>query len=152
MRHPSLIPLSRDHHRGLALALKCRKQALGQMKPMGAEGLRERAEELRHFVSNHLEQHFQAEEEILFPLIRSCVSQSHPLIEDLLEGHEEIRKGALRLEGKTDLAKILFDLGDLLERHIRKEERELFPLFEACVTPAKAERVNRDIERILKNR
>ncbi len=152
MRHPSLIPLSRDHHRGLALALRCRKQALGQMKPTGAEGLRERAEELRHFVSNHLEQHFQAEEEILFPLIRSCVPESHSLVEDLLEEHEEIRKGAVRLEGKTDLAKILFDLGDLLERHIRKEERELFPLFETFVTPAEAERVNRDIERILKNR
>ena len=152
MRHPSLIPLSRDHHRGLALALRCRKQALGQMKPMGARGLRERAEEVRNFVSKNLACHFQAEEEILFPLIRSCVPQSHSLVEDLLAGHEEIRKGALRLEGNTDLSKILFDLGDLLERHIRKEERELFPLFEACVTPAEAERVNRDMERILKNR
>jgi hemerythrin-like domain-containing protein len=25
---------------------------------------------------------------------------------------------------------MIFDLGDLLERHIRREERELFPLFE----------------------
>jgi len=25
---------------------------------------------------------------------------------------------------------VIFDLGDLLERHIRREERELFPLFE----------------------
>jgi hypothetical protein len=25
---------------------------------------------------------------------------------------------------------VIFDLGDLLERHIRREERELFPIFE----------------------
>ena len=46
MRHPSLLLLSHDHHHGLALALRCRKQGLGQIKPMGAEGLRERAKEV----------------------------------------------------------------------------------------------------------
>ena len=76
MRHPSLIPLAHDHHHGLALALRCRKQALGQMKPVGIEGLRERAKEFRNFVSENLERHFQAEEEILFPFIRSCIPQS----------------------------------------------------------------------------
>ena len=44
-----------------------------------------------------------------------------------------------QLEAGTGLAKLIFDLGDLLERHIRKEERELFPLFEAHVDEAQAE-------------
>lgn len=149
MRHPSLIPLSHDHHHGLALALRCRKQALGQIKPMGVQGLRERAEEFRDFFSQNLERHFQAEEEILFPLIRSSVPQSHALVEDLLEEHAQIRKGAGSLEGDSGLSKILFDLGDLLERHIRCEERELFPLFENHVAVAEAERVKEEIEKIL---
>lgn len=38
MRHPSLVRLSHDHHHGLALALRCRKQALGQIRPMGVRG------------------------------------------------------------------------------------------------------------------
>ncbi|MFQ5903165.1 MAG: hemerythrin domain-containing protein [Candidatus Binatia bacterium] len=149
MRHPSLIPLAHDHHHGLALALRCRKQALGQMKPVGVQGLRERAEEFRNFVSKNLDRHFQAEEEILFPLIRSCIPKGRSLVEDLLGEHEQIRNWARRLEGNTDLAKILFDLGDLLERHIRREERELFPLFESHVTAAEAEGLQREIKRIL---
>ena len=39
-------------------------------------------------------------------------------------------RGTTSSDPVTGLAKLIFDLGDLLERHIRKEERELFPLFE----------------------
>lgn len=152
MRHPTLIPLSHDHHHGLALALRCRKQALGQTKPTGAQGLKERAKELKDFFCKNLEPHFQAEEEILFPLIRSCSSQSQLLIDDLIKEHEQIRKGVGRLEGEASLSKILFDLGDLLERHIRREERELFPLFENHVAPADAERIKEEIGKILSGR
>ncbi len=50
---------------------------------------------------------------------------------------------------KSELPKALFDLGDILERHIRREERELFPLFEHYVPPAEAEQAKGEIERIL---
>ena len=143
MRHPSLILLSHDHHHGLALALRCRKQALGQIKPMGIEGLEERAGEVKDFFSKNLERHFQAEEEILFPIIRSCASESHQIVEELIEEHRQIRNEVVRLEEKANLSKILFNLGDFLERHIRREERELFPLFESRVGAADAERQKR---------
>lgn len=149
MRHPSLIRLSHDHHHGLALALRCRKQALGQLKPMGIQGLRERAVELRDFFFNNLERHFRAEEEILFPSIDSFAPQSRSLIEEMLRDHGEIRNGIERLEGEASLSRALFDLGDLLERHIRREERELFPIFEDYVEAAEAERVRKAIERVL---
>jgi|SRR5713226_1568734 len=146
-RHPSLISLSHDHHHGLALALRCRKQALGQIKPMGTQGLRERAEEVHGFFAASLERHFQAEEEILFPLMRSCVPESQPLVEDLIEDHRRMRGSAEMLAESPDLAKILFDFGDLLERHIRREERELFSIFEKHVTQEEAERVKKEIEK-----
>ncbi|OGP28063.1 MAG: hypothetical protein A2038_03185 [Deltaproteobacteria bacterium GWA2_57_13] len=152
MRHPSLIRLSHDHHHGLALALRCRKQALGQLKPTGAQGLKQRAEEVRNFVGVNLRPHFQAEEELVFPHMRDLVSESQPLIEELLKEHEWIRDGADRLQESSSLAKLLFDLGDLLERHIRREERELFPLFESRVTPAEAEKLKVEIEKILAGR
>jgi hemerythrin-like domain-containing protein len=149
MRHPSLILLSQDHHHGLALALRCRKQALGQIKPMGAEGLRERANEFVVFYGAHLAPHFRAEEEVLFPLLRSAVKGSEEMIDELVRDHGQIRQAIPTLEGETGLAKLIFDLGDLLERHIRKEERELFPLFELHVEARQAEAVGVEIKKIL---
>jgi hemerythrin-like domain-containing protein len=149
MRHPSLIPLSQDHHHGLALALRCRKQALGQIKPMGAEGLRERAKEFVAFYGAHLVRHFRAEEEALFPLLRSAAPESEAMIDELLRDHEKIRQAIPQLENGTSLAKLIFDLGDLLERHIRKEERELFPLFEQHVESRQAEAVGEEIKKVL---
>ena len=149
MRRRTLTPLSHDHHHGLALALRCRKQALGQIKPLGIEGLRERAEEFRRFVSDNLERHFQAEEKILFPFMSSLAPESQPLIEELLKGHEQLREYSRRLEEETAIARLLFDVGDLLERHIRLEERELFPLFENQGTAAETQRIEEEIKRIL---
>lgn len=149
MRHQSLIPLSHDHHHGLALALRCRKQALGQLRPMGTRGLQERAREVQSFVETDLKPHFQAEEEALFPLMRSLVPESQLILEALLREHVQIRESVARLEEDSSLGKLLFDLGDLLERHIRKEERELFPLFESRATPAQAEKLKAEIEKIL---
>jgi hemerythrin-like domain-containing protein len=149
MRHPSLIPLSHDHHHGLALALRCRKQALGQIKPMGAGGLRERAKEFLSFYASNLVAHFRAEEEVLFPLLGHAAPVSNRIIEELLSDHRQIRHAVAQLENGTDLAKSLFDLGDLLERHIRKEERELFPLFEQHVKPAEADAVRQELKKVL---
>jgi hemerythrin-like domain-containing protein len=148
MRHPSLIALSHDHHHGLALALRCRKQALGQTKPLGMAGLKERAAEFREFFPRALERHFQAEEEILFPLMRS-IAGGDSLVENLVQEHGRLREMAARLENAADLSKSLFDAGDLLERHIRREERELFPLFEKHVSESEAERIKREIAAIL---
>ena len=147
MRHPSLIPLSHDHHHGLALALRCRKQALGQIKPMGMAGLRERAEDVVAFYTSNLTAHFRAEEEVLFPGLRSPESAS--LIEALESEHGQIRRAVEQIKTGSGLAKLIFDLGDLLERHIRKEERELFPLFEKLIDPAQAESIGAELKKTL---
>ncbi|TMA97327.1 MAG: hemerythrin domain-containing protein [Deltaproteobacteria bacterium] len=149
MRHPSLTPLSHDHHHGLALALRCRKQALGQIKPMGAAGLRERAKEFLSFYASNLVAHFRAEEEVLFPLLGNAAPGSSRVIDELLSEHEQIRQAATQLENGTGLAKLIFDLGDLLERHIRKEERELFPLFEQHVKAAEAVAIGQELKKVL---
>jgi iron-sulfur cluster repair protein YtfE (RIC family) len=149
MRHPSLVALSHDHHHGLALALRCRKQALGQIKPMGAEGLRNRAQEFLEFFRANLVAHFKAEEELLFPLMRESAAGCEDLVDELVKQHGELRRAMPQLEAGTGLAKLIFDLGDLLERHIRKEERELFPLFEAHVDGAKAEAVGTQLQQYL---
>ena len=149
MRHPSLIPLSQDHHHGLALALRCRKQALGQIKPMGAAGLRERAKEFLDFYTSNLEAHFRAEEEVLFPALHSAIPATGSVIEELIREHVEIRQIMPRLDAGSGLAKLIFDLGDLLERHIRREERELFPLFEQHIQGSQAEMIGEELKKIV---
>jgi hemerythrin-like domain-containing protein len=149
MRHPSLTPLSHDHHHGLALALRCRKQALGQLKPLGAQGLRLRAQEFRDFFDRQLTPHFRAEEEVLFPFIRDAVPESAALLDELLRDHHSFRQTIHKLTAGSQLSKLIFDVGDLLERHIRREERELFPLFEQRVESSQAEVVGEKIKSIL---
>jgi iron-sulfur cluster repair protein YtfE (RIC family) len=116
---------------------------------MGAEGLRERAKEFLTFYASNLLPHFRAEEDVLFPLLRSVVPESGEMIDELVQNHVQIRGAIPQLEAGTGLAKLIFDLGDLLERHIRKEERELFPLFEQHVEGGKAESVGAEIKKIL---
>jgi iron-sulfur cluster repair protein YtfE (RIC family) len=147
MRHPSLVPLSHDHHHGLTLALRCRKQALGQIKPMGAVGLRERADEVLSFYDSNLLAHFRVEEEVLFPGLRSISPRAESIITELIDDHGAIDGLVEQLRTARGLAKVMFDLGDLLERHIRMEERELFPIFEQEIDAAQAEAIGSEMKR-----
>jgi hemerythrin-like domain-containing protein len=45
----------------------------------------------------------------------------------------------------------LGEFADLLEAHIRKEERELFPLYEKQMSPAMAAEVGREVKNIIGN-
>ncbi len=111
MRHPSLLPLSHDHHHGLALALRCRKQALGQIKPMGAVGLKERADEVLSFFRNNLVAHFRAEEEILFPFMRAHVAGSEAMIDELVRQHKQLRQAMAQIETRHGLGETNFRFG-----------------------------------------
>ena len=108
-----------------------------------------RAAEVRAFFHTHLVDHFRAEEEVLFPTMRSLVAASAPIIDQLLNEHRQIGAGVAQLESEAGLAKSLFDFGDLLERHVRKEERELFPLFEQHIAAHDAEITLAGIKKIL---
>ncbi|MBI2349148.1 MAG: hemerythrin domain-containing protein, partial [Deltaproteobacteria bacterium] len=87
--------------------------------------------------------------EILFPFMRSRIPESETLIEDLVKDHAALREGLARLDRTDGLGRLLFDMGDLLERHIRREERELFPLFEKHASASEAEEVGKRIATIL---
>ena len=116
---------------------------------MGPQGLKERAQEVCRFYTGGLAIHFRAEEEVLFPFMSATITESRGIIDRLLQDHETIRDAVSRLEAGTEVARTLFDLGDLLERHIRREERELFPLFERHVNETDAESVSQKIQGVL---
>ena len=78
-----------------------------------------------------------------------AVPDSQTIIKQLAFEHQEIRAAIGSLEAEAGLGKLIFDLGDLLERHIRKEERELFPLFEQNADLFDVETVSERITNIL---
>jgi len=132
-RHPALVPLSRDHHGGLAWALRLRRSAAAG----DASARLAAASEFVEFFRTEERVHLRVEEDALFPLLLSHVrSQPAPL--------REARVQHMQLEGlarKLDIAvraglvdrETLDAAAALLDAHIRLEERQLFPLIEELV-------------------
>ena len=120
--------LSHDHHHGLALALRCRKQALGRLKPMGVEGLRLRALEFCDFFAQRLTPHFRAEEEILFPFMRDTVPESAVMLDELAGDHESFRQASPKISGGDGSQQAAFRFGrSARTAHPEGRARALFP-------------------------
>jgi len=151
-RHPSLIPLSHDHHHGLVLAFRLReglpRNRLPADKPQG------QAEDAVRFFHDNLSAHFRAEEEVLFPAIRVQVPHAATMLDTLTTEHGEMRAQVeILAQAAPDAATLqarLKAFADLLERHIRREERELFPLYEAHVPETETTHIGREIARLTK--
>ncbi len=131
-RHKALQPLSRDHHQGLVLAQILKKGA-PQYKgmPSTIEGKKEYTV---LFYSSDLIRHFKDEEEILFPIVKGRSSMVDNLINEIIDEHRKIENLISEIQNTDDLEKILNDFGILLEKHIRKEERELFNVIEKLLS------------------
>lgn len=102
------------------------------------------------FYDAELVLHFKAEEEILFPPMRSF-QNAHALIEDLLIEHKSLQALVENLRATTggSLASTLKDFADALEAHIRKEERALFPIYESEVSQELADHIEQGIVRLI---
>jgi hemerythrin-like domain-containing protein len=148
-RHPGLIGLSHDHHHGLALALRLRQGDNALLNDGWTHDRRAQADVVRRFFENELRGHFAAEEEVLFPLILRHAAESEGVLKDLRQQHRELEAATGRLTAASGLVleQELVAFGELLERHIRIEERELFPIFERSVPPDAAADAGADLDR-----
>ena len=146
-RHPSLVPLSREHHHGLLLAFRI-KQGLPQTRKPHDSPQQQAADSVRFFKES-LAPHFMAEEDILFPAIRTMQPQASSLLDQLIQEHATLRDLVAQIARQPSdglrLIALLSSFGSILERHIRCEERELFPLYEAQVSEVEAIRIEREI-------
>lgn len=117
-RSDELRDLSSDHHHGLALARMAKRSASGSGDPPTAEAWAEIVEKFRV----ELEPHFQVEESALAPPLEARGESA--MVRRLLGEHAALRAFVRPGAGRTpaDLA----NFGELLELHIRFEERELF--------------------------
>jgi len=116
-RVPELRDLSDDHHTGLVLARRCRQAGRGGDGPSPEEAW----QEVLDAFAGHLEPHFGIEEEHLLPALEAIGEAA--LASRIREDHEALR--ALRASQPPD-ASVVARFGELLEAHIRFEEREVF--------------------------
>lgn len=123
-RSDSILKLSREHHFSLLFCWKLK------------QGLKNKVQATRiipyvqYFLNIHLLPHFKEEEEILFvPIAGEIVSRA-------IEDHAGIRQLVQGLISYPDdhAAEQLRRLSDLLDKHIRFEERELFPHLEKMLS------------------
>lgn len=147
-RDESLIPLSREHHYGLLLSLKLRR---GLARPnRSAQWVTRRVSDVRAFVSNDLLSHFRAEEEILFPAITAS-SEWMQLVGELLADHQRLQRLVERMTTASDgeRCQLLREFADGLEKHIRREENELFPLYERLAEEAQKRAVGEKLRTLI---
>jgi hemerythrin-like domain-containing protein len=135
-RSPELTPLSHDHHQALFVAQQLRR----------AETLEPPRGDFLEFWRAHGQRHFAIEEEILLPAwIEGDSDAEAELAARLASEHLALRAAARRVERGTVGLDELRELGGLLERHVRFEERVLFPLIESRLDAEATARAGREI-------
>jgi len=133
-RDVNLQPLSRDHHHGLLLGWKIRQGLKLMTDP-------ELITDYVHYFSvKALFPHFREEED--FVLIFLDDNDSYK--QRTLQEHADIRGAIKKLTGNEgQVTGLLLELAELLESHIRFEERELFPYMQEKLTAAQLEEMGR---------
>lgn len=128
-RHPSLQPFSREHMSGLVLARNLRRRPLDDSARMTV------VTEFMRGWERELAPHFADEERILLPIITDAT-----LGDRLLAEHARLRELAVALPSSAQprTEQLMQQLGELLEDHIRWEERVLFETIQAQAPEALA--------------
>jgi hemerythrin-like domain-containing protein len=121
LRDRSLIPLSHQHHNGLALCVLTNRSIASDSSEENRARL---AAKIVDRFELEIANHFEIEENTLFPEIERALGPS-PLVRELLAEHRELERltGALRTDPAADT---LLAFTALLHSHIRKEEADLF--------------------------
>jgi len=119
-RHPALHQLSHDHHHGLVAAHRLKK---GQ--PIRADAVSIQSS-ISHFWDAELALHFALEEQYLFkghnfpPALKELVANA-------IQDHAALRDLTSKATNGTLQTKDILRYAELLETHIRFEERIVFP-------------------------
>ena len=145
-RHKSLFSLSHEHQHGLALALKL-KYPKRQLSSSNEAEISELKSELADKYENILRKHFRKEEQYLVPgfeenkLMKQMLGE-HIKLEGLYNKIVSNSEG-WKLEQQRDMLNLF---GELLDLHIRFEERELFPMIEKSLSEEQLEELGKKLK------
>jgi hemerythrin-like domain-containing protein len=138
LRDASLIPLSHQHHNGLALCVMTRRSLAADGTSANVAKLARRATDRYEL---ELVNHFEIEEQVLFP---ACGPM--PLIAQLLAEHRMI-EGLIAQLRTTPTGALLEQFCALLSGHIRREESELFEQIQRVLPREVLDRAGSEIDR-----
>jgi hemerythrin-like domain-containing protein len=138
-RHEQLQPLSRQHHNGLLAALLLKK---GMAKSADANVM---ADFIIDFWKNDLQNHFESEEQVIIPsLVNTAFDKI--LNDQLLREHGLIRSYIDSLKNNADDASTIKAFTELLEKHIRFEERIYFPEAEKILSEEQLQKIGKQLK------
>ena len=121
LRDPALIPLSQQHHNGLALCVLTERALESDRSAATVDRL---ARKVIDRYEIELTNHFAIEEEVLFPLTQRELGEV-VMIAELVADHRAL-EGMIDQLRTEPSAEALEKFCALLRRHIRREENELF--------------------------
>jgi hemerythrin-like domain-containing protein len=132
-RSEALVPLGHDHHVALEAALRLRRAT--------AADLDEAVGRFREFWAEHeRRRHFEIEEELLLPALEGDADWDDMARRVRFE-HGQIRAAAEALSTVEDARA----LGELLNDHVRFEERRLFEYLEERLSRARLSELGAEI-------
>ena len=143
-RHPALIPLSHDHQASLLLAMILKKET---PQYRGMPGTTEgKLKLLQQRFQDEIKAHFDKEENILFPIITGRTEEIDVLIDELIGEHNALRFMIEEAKPGPTLYDDIDKIGNLLDDHIRKEERRLFQLIQLNFSEEELAEIGSSIE------
>jgi hemerythrin-like domain-containing protein len=145
LRDKSLIPLSHQHQRALALCVR-----IDRAQPIRDADLETWQAEIERHFAQEVNIHFSAEESVLFPAARRF-SELIPLVEELITDHASLRASFSQAENRSMSGENLPAFAQHFSSHIRKEERQLFERLQQLMTPLQLADFGVKLETALKN-
>ncbi len=131
-RNIHIVELSKDHHFTLLFCWKIRQ---GLKRGADPERIRNY---VAYFREQHMREHFREEEELLFSAVKD------EQVDKAWEDHRQINRLADQVVEKPT-AENLQQLADMVDDHVRYEERTLFPHLEQVLTEEQLEKIGKAI-------
>jgi len=133
-RNENIVKLSKDHHASLLFCWKLRQ---GIKYHVSAGRL---IKYIQYFWAHHFLVHFKEEEEFLFKPVKDEVVQK------AIEDHQKIKNfiDQVGFSG-TEKENALLELVELVDHHVRYEERILFPHLEEKLSGEQLETIRKQI-------
>lgn len=133
-RNKNFVKLSKDHHFTLLFCWKIRNGIKFKVEYERIKNY------VQYFWQYHLQPHFMQEETILFASVKD------ESVQRALDEHRQIAQQIKVLHAAVDnAANQLSVLADMVDNHVRYEERELFPHIEKVLTNEQLENIGRQI-------
>jgi hemerythrin-like domain-containing protein len=134
-RNENIVKLSRDHHASLLFCWKLRQ---GIKYHSSIERM---VKYVQYFWNQHFTPHFKEEEEFLFAPVKDKT------VNKAIEDHIHIKASVDEIinPGSENKQEKLSALADMVDEHVRYEERILFPHLEKKLTEEQLENIGNKI-------